>query len=389
MESIKNNRIEKIRIVREYHGRTKHRLDRYAASPGYMDWENQPNPFRIYSETELIDLFHPGLRSTPTYDDMFLKSPAAATLDAEMVSRIFYHSLALSAWKQAPQTSPWSLRINPSSGALYPSEGYLVSGSVPGLIDQPGVFHYTPFRHLLERRCHLSSLQWDGLTDGLPAPCLLIGLTSIYWRESWKYGERAFRYCHHDVGHAIGAIAFSARTLGWETRLLETIADRELNRILGTHLQKGIEAEHAECLLVLYPTGASPVEKTAITGLSPNHWRTRVPDVEFTGTPNRLSRHHRHWPVIEEVSLATRSEPADNAIRPVFTSLAGPPPQGLIPSRKHAAEQIIRQPRSAVDMDGQTALERTVFYHMLQHTLPAYFPFNALPWPLWQFSYTG
>lgn len=50
MESIKNSRIEKIRVVREYHGRTKHRLDRYAASPGYMDWENQPNPFRVYAE---------------------------------------------------------------------------------------------------------------------------------------------------------------------------------------------------------------------------------------------------------------------------------------------------------------------------------------------------
>jgi nitroreductase len=48
-----------------------------------------------------------------------------------------------------------------------------------------------------------------------------VGLTSIHWRESWKYGERAFRYCHHDAGHAIGSFAVSAAGLGWEAKLLE------------------------------------------------------------------------------------------------------------------------------------------------------------------------
>ena len=46
----------------------------------------------------------------------------------------------------------------------------------------------------------------------------------------------------------IGAIAFAARTLGWETRLLETVADEDLDRLIGAHLQKGIEAEHGDCL---------------------------------------------------------------------------------------------------------------------------------------------
>ena len=36
------------------------------------------------------------------------------------ISRLFYHALALSAWKQAPGTPPWSLRINPSSGDVAP-----------------------------------------------------------------------------------------------------------------------------------------------------------------------------------------------------------------------------------------------------------------------------
>ena len=48
----------------------------------------------------------------------------------------------------------------------------------------------------------------------------LIGLSSIFWRESWKYGERAFRYCNHDVGHALAALGFSANLLGWRLTAL-------------------------------------------------------------------------------------------------------------------------------------------------------------------------
>src|SRR5207245_1225404 len=104
------------------------------------------------------------------------------------ISRLFYDSLALSAWKQAPGTKPWSLRINPSSGALHPTEGYLLAGPIPGLAAEPGVYHYAPYHHALERRLSLAPAAWAELTRDLPAPCLLVALTSIYWRESWKYG---------------------------------------------------------------------------------------------------------------------------------------------------------------------------------------------------------
>jgi SagB-type dehydrogenase family enzyme len=230
---------ERSRVVREYHERTKHRLDRYAASLGYMDWANQPSPFRSFAGAEPIELPHPTLRETPTYDGLFSKSPVPAGLDADLVGRLYFHSLALSAWKQAPHTNAWSLRINPSSGALHPTEGYLISDAVQRLVDQPGVFHYAPFRHQLERRSRLTPEEWKALTDGFHHPCLLIGLSSIYWRESWKYGERAFRYCNHDVGHAIGALALAAHTVGWETRLLESVADEDLDRLIGTRLQTG------------------------------------------------------------------------------------------------------------------------------------------------------
>jgi len=43
---------------------------------------------------------------------------------------------------------------------------------------------------------------------------LIVGLTSIFWREAWKYGDRAFRYCCHDLGHAMMSLLLAARALG-------------------------------------------------------------------------------------------------------------------------------------------------------------------------------
>ena len=39
--------------VRDYHTRTKHRLDRYAAGPDFLDWEQQPDPFRAIFDSGL------------------------------------------------------------------------------------------------------------------------------------------------------------------------------------------------------------------------------------------------------------------------------------------------------------------------------------------------
>ena len=60
-----------------------------------------------------------------------------------------------------------------------------------------------------------------------------VGLTSITWREAWKYGERAFRYCQHDVGHALAALRFAAAALGWRLQLLQEWDDAMLARLLG------------------------------------------------------------------------------------------------------------------------------------------------------------
>ena len=42
--------------VKAYHQQTKHEFNRYAKSLGYLDWANQPDPFRRFHDAPLISL---------------------------------------------------------------------------------------------------------------------------------------------------------------------------------------------------------------------------------------------------------------------------------------------------------------------------------------------
>ena len=362
-----------------YHQRTKHHLNAYARSLGYLDWATQPDPFRRFAGAPRLTLDHPPLTDTPTYDALFTAGRIQPRpLNRETISQLFYDSLALSAWKQAG-TSRWSLRVNPSSGDLHPTEGYLLAGPVAGLSSEPGVYHYSPFEHALEQRLILTGQEWEALVGQLPDSCLWVGLASIYWRESWKYGERAFRYCQHDVGHAIGTVTLAAAVLGWHTRLIETVADTELAGLLGVQRQQGMEAEHPDCLLAVFPVAASP--PTVSLQLS-SVLLERLSQTEPLGKENQLSRDHHAWPIIDQVAAVTRYPGSPDVPEAIPAAVHPTEGTSLPADRSRSARRIIHQRRSAVAMDGHTPISREVFYHILTRVTPhlSPVPFQVLPW---------
>jgi len=367
-------------ITLAYHERSKHRPFAFAPALGYLDWDTQPDPFRRFEGAPVVPLDLLEVGPEPRYEAAFAPGLIApAPLDRLSISRLFHDALALSAWKQAG-TARWALRVNPSSGNLHPTEGYLVAGPIAGLHPRPAVFHYAPLEHALELRAELSEDAWLKIAAQLPERAVLVGLTSIHWRESWKYGERAFRYCHHDAGHAIGSVAVSAAGLGWETRLLESVTDAELAVLLGVDTQAGVEAEHADCLMAVFARGASftidEQRRFAIPSMAADEDR----GARWSGVPNRLSRDHHLWPVIDEVAAATekRSSPAEAFW---FTGASGQPSLEAGDSAL-ALRHIIHQRRSAVALDGRTGLARSAFYQILSTVMPGsrQIPFTTLPW---------
>ena len=116
-----------LEAVRAYHHGTKHGPHGFAPGPGFMDWANQPDPFRRYAGADLLPL---PLQAGPADLDFAALDAAGSIapsgLDAESLSLFLELSMGLTAWKAYQDTS-WALRANPSSGNLHPTELTLVA----------------------------------------------------------------------------------------------------------------------------------------------------------------------------------------------------------------------------------------------------------------------
>ena len=373
-------------IVREYHEQTKHHFNRFARSLGYLDWATQPEPFRSFSGCRRIDLVAPlqaaaraadgRATSWPEieYDDLFdavLDRPALPP-GLPAVSVFLRYSLGLSAWKQAGP-SRWALRVNPSSGNLHPTEGYLVCG--PGLAgDAPGVYHYAPDAHALEERCVFGAGAWQAAAGSAPDGSVLAALTSIHWREAWKYGERAFRYCQHDIGHAVAAMRMAAAMMGWTCEVLPRWTADAAASLVGADRRadfEGAEPEEPACVMLVAPGGGGArVDASLAAAVARGAW---------SGRASRLSSDRVQWDSIDAVAEASRegaivAAPAA-AVRP---TLSAPAPPRALPM---PAARVLLQRRSAVSMDGATTMGLDRFAAVLGRLLPgAGPPFDALAW---------
>ncbi len=371
-------------VVVAYHERTKHHFQRYAASLGYMDWATQPDPFRRYSGADLVRLPLPKSgRPLPYWQLYAAGAVPPELLSIESVSLFLRYALSLTAWKRFQQTT-WSLRANPSSGNLHPTEGYAVLPAIEGLGDTPAVYHYAPKEHVLERRAVLDAKVWSELLAPFPDGSFLVGLSSVHWREAWKYGERAFRYCQHDVGHALATLRIAAAALGWRLVLLDGVADATIARLIGLSRSKDFgeaEREEPELLaLIVAELSSSAVPRRL------NEATVDGGGLLWQGTANTLSPEHGvEWPVIDEVARATRrrqnaSITEDFSKFPTEEELFGTPVrEGLL-----TAEKAILGRRSAVAMDGSTAISQAAFFRMLARLIPASdrrsMPWDAVHW---------
>lgn len=370
-------REEAAEAVRAYHVRTKHRLDRYAAGPGSLDWDAQPDPFRVWSGTAKTALPRMAEAISIPWDELAAERPAAP-LNLDSLGNLLQLSAAITAWKEYAG-SRWALRANPSSGNLHPTETWVIARGVEGLDD--GLYHYQPRDHSLEKRAFSPPPSGEGVGEReqhFSNSALWLGFSSIHWREAWKYGERAFRYCQLDMGHMLAAVSTAAALLGWKPRLSPLDSDA-VAACLGldrTADFTGVESEDPEAILDLHPADAGP---------PPSVW------AEWHGRPSLLDPKPMYqWPVIDEVAIATRGmlpSPAGRGARGEGTRVtlanpgslsrpSGPPsPEG----GGVAATRVILKRRSAQAFDGKSVMAPTVFQRLLSGLLPG----DAPAWNLW------
>lgn len=365
--------------VRAYHQRTKHRFERYAAGPETLDWDAQPAPFRHFDGAPrillpLADTLQPGPLGEALarpFATLGTRHPAVPP-SLPALGALLHLSLGITAWKRYGPDR-WAVRANPSSGNLHPTEAYLIVCGLPDLPD--GVYHYEPQTHALECRARF-------LVPGLP-PGVHIALASIMWREAWKYGERAFRYCQLDTGHAMGALRYASGMLGWtlcaqtqvDTASLAWLTGLDRLQDFPARRQRETELEEAELLLSLGCDGLAPrpPDLRALRGAAAS--------AVWMGVASAIDPHPMYrWPVIGEIAQLTRNDAHPQPPhRQIGLDL---PPETPEDGSRTEFRQIALTRRSAQHFDPAYRMTRAAFSHLLGRLLPSHtLPWDVMPSP--------
>lgn len=323
-----------------YHEATKHTVESIYGSRHVLDWANMPDPFRHYEGVPVIDLpADPPAPRTPALDVLRgVKGGDAATDGLTFLSRLLYYSASISATKVVPSAGyRYALRVNPSSGNLHPTEFHFAARGLRGVED--GLYHYRVSSHMAEQRARgdvISRLQEAAGSPLLRNSPLIFLLTSIAWREAWKYRNRAYRYCLHDAGHAWQALALAARALGCEAFAVGEFPDDRLSRFACL-------SDEWPLLLVALRGPAVPVEDREHRELE---W--------LGGKPNVLSPEAVEYPLIEEMHEASKLGNRSGAIERLEGPRAGRGTIALRPAEHSETPfgAVARRRRSALDFRG-------------------------------------
>ncbi len=284
-----------------YHNGTKHSPQSVRASRHYLDFSNQPLPFKIYTALEPIPLpkelppiTMPALAAVGVRPNG-PKEECLPNLNA--VAMILYLAAGITHHRQG-DGSEIHFRAAACTGALYHIELYLVCGDLPGL--PAGIYHFGVHDFALRRlRAGDYRAVLVRATGGEPAvaraPAVVV-LTSTYWRNAWKYQARAYRHCFWDAGTILANLLAAAAGHALQARVVLGFVDVDVNRLLDLDSDR-------EVSLALVPLGQ--------TDLQPPDAEPAVGPLRLATMP--LSRFEVDYPAIRAMhaasSLTSEEEP--------------------------------------------------------------------------------
>lgn len=241
--------------ARAYHESTK---------LAYINLANKPPLYKTYRGLPTIPL--PAdfpIPQTPTLTAVSSAAPAGGTEpDLPALAQLLYHAAGVTRTAHFRIAGEVHFRAAASAGGLYPVETYLACRDLPGL--PAGIYHFSPADFALtqlrqgDQRADLANAagRYSPITA---APVTLI-LTTVFWRSSWKYRARAYRYCLWDNGTVAANLLATATAASLPAQIVNACLDHQLHNLLDID---GV-AEAATCLI---PVGVDP-NPAAIPALS-------------------------------------------------------------------------------------------------------------------------
>jgi len=217
----------------EYHRQTSYHRRRMIGQAS--DWQNQPDGFKNYQDLDKIALVDITEWSPENLSDLLdeNRSPVPELeFDLKQLSRLIFLTHALTA-KAKYGGVEYYFRSIASAGALYPFELYVGALDVAGLA--AGLYHHNVGTQTLVRLRSGNIL--TELTKGLqmegPSPVLAFFLTAIFFRSSWKYRDRSYRYDLLDTGHMAENLMLALNSVRATFKLFYDFDDNRLNDLLA------------------------------------------------------------------------------------------------------------------------------------------------------------
>jgi SagB-type dehydrogenase family enzyme len=276
-----------------YHDATKHSYASVRANPHFLDFANQPLPFKIYPSLEPSRL--PGeMRQTGVAALSAISAIAPAERkampDLPTVAMLLYLSAGITRQRKYSGGEIY-FRAAACTGALYEVELYLICGDLAGL--PAGIYHFAPaefgLRQLRAGDYRSLLIEATGGEPSIAHAPLTIACTCTYWRNAWKYQNRTYRHFGWDNGTLLANLLAVATALGLPARVVCGFVDATVNRLLDVDSQREVAFS-----LVALGYDSSELLPQSPANTSPLGLET-VP----------LSRHEIDYPLMREMHAAS------------------------------------------------------------------------------------
>jgi SagB-type dehydrogenase family enzyme len=222
---------------RVFHELTKHSYTSVRSAPHHLDWDIKPMPYKVYPAAGALalprDLALPRMPALAAIEDDG-RGRNGAPLGIENLTRILFCADGLTRARKVGGED-YHFRAAPSAGALYPIELYLAAARCDGI--EPGLYHFSPADLKLRG---LRRGDWRGylaraaaMRPSITEARAVVILTSIFWRSTWKYRARGYRYCFWDAGTIAANLLAAAVAEDLSAEVITAFADSELETLLG------------------------------------------------------------------------------------------------------------------------------------------------------------
>ncbi len=144
-------------------------------------------------------------------------------------------------WAAQGITGSSGRRAVPSAGATYPLEVFVAIGEhgIENLV--AGIYHYQVDSHSLSLHLRGDSRQKlaeAALSQSFIANCPIdIIVCALYPRTAYRYGRRAERYVHMEVGHVGQNVSLQAIALGLATVMVGAFEDEQVRKVIKVEEQ--------------------------------------------------------------------------------------------------------------------------------------------------------